>query len=151
MSVFSASDWYWFVGGIKTQVYSSSVGDYVQVNDQAYQSWLKLNSPTSINTEGELGRVLASYVDSLSNKASTILSIQQDIRQAELDKLLRNNADMVTLIQGGNSTTTTATTVATYLSNGTNNYRSLRAQIANAATPEAVRAVNINGGWPPNP
>lgn len=150
--LYSPNNWYWTIAGDSSRVYSSSRGDYLPLNDASYQTWLaRDNKPSVIATEALLGEVLAEYVNFLNNKTSTSLDIQQALRQAELDALLVANADMVSLIRAGQSTTTTATTVATYLSNGTNNYRSLRAQIANAATPAAVRAININAGWPPNP
>jgi len=79
------------------------------------------------------------------------LLIAQANKQDNLDVLLVTNADMVRLVQGGNSTTTTGAAVSTYLSNATNNYRSLRAQIAAATTVAQVAAININAGWPPNP
>ena len=37
-----ATDWYWFVGGDKTQVYSSARQSYVPVSDSIYQAWLQV-------------------------------------------------------------------------------------------------------------
>lgn len=53
-------NWYWIVAGSTTQVYSSAVGDYVPVADATYQAWLADgNSPTVIDTEANLGNVVA--------------------------------------------------------------------------------------------
>ncbi len=59
---YNARDWYWKVAGSITQVYSSKVGDYVPVNNAIYLAWIALgNSPTKIDTEANLGDVLAAY------------------------------------------------------------------------------------------
>lgn len=34
------NDWYWYVGGDETQVYSSAAQGYVPVDDAAFLSWL---------------------------------------------------------------------------------------------------------------
>lgn len=104
-----------------------------------------------IATELELGQVLASYINQLITTTSTSLIIQQALKQAQLDQLLAANADIVHLVQGGQNNTTTGTGIANYLSSATNNYRSLRSQIATATTAAQVQAININAGWPANP
>lgn len=60
MKFYNAKDWYWFVGGNLSKVFSSKTGDYVLVNDPAYLSWASDGTiPTRILTETELGEVLA--------------------------------------------------------------------------------------------
>lgn len=60
---FDPFNWYWIVGGSTTQVYSSAVGDYVPVADATYQAWIAPGRvPTAIDTEANLGQVLASYL-----------------------------------------------------------------------------------------
>lgn len=59
---FDPTNWYWIVGGPTTQVYSSAIGNYVPVTDATYQAWLaKGGAPTKIDTEANLGDVLAPY------------------------------------------------------------------------------------------
>ena len=61
------------------------------------------------------------------------------------------NFDLAKFIRGGTATGITAAQVGTFLATITNNYRTLRASIANAANVAAVNAVNIAAGWPANP
>lgn len=60
---FNSANWYWIVAGSTTQVYSSAVGDFVPVTDATYQAWLAAGHvPTKIDTEANLGQVLAQYL-----------------------------------------------------------------------------------------
>lgn len=90
--------------------------------------------------------VLASYAGSALE-----LSYNKTQKQTALDVLFDANFDLAKFIRGGTSTTITAANVGTFLATITNNYRSLRAQIANASTLAILNAVNINSGWPANP
>lgn len=72
-------------------------------------------------------------------------------KQDKLDALFNANFDLAKFIRGGTATTITAANIGTFLATITNNYRSLRSQIANATTVAAVNAININSGWPSNP
>lgn len=55
-------DWYWFVAGNETKVYSSKRGDFFPVSDPGYQAWLTSGGVTSrIANAAELGEVLAPY------------------------------------------------------------------------------------------
>lgn len=89
---------------------------------------------------------LSSYAGSAAQ-----LSFVKTQKQAALDKAFDANFDLEKFIRGGTATNITATNVGTFLATITNNYRTLRASIANAATVAAVNAVNINSGWPSNP
>lgn len=62
MKPYTPSDWYWYVGGDKTKVYSSAVGDYVPNADPTFQAWVAGGGiATNIANEAELGEVLAVY------------------------------------------------------------------------------------------
>ena len=90
--------------------------------------------------------VIAAYVG-----GSTELSYNKAQKQIALDVLFDSNFDLAAFIRGGTSTAITATNVGNFLATITNNYRSLRAQIANAPTLAILNAVNVNSGWPSNP
>lgn len=60
MITYNPNDWYWIVAGSVTQVYSSKVGDYVQVNDPAYSAWkLSGGAAPAIDSEDTLSEILA--------------------------------------------------------------------------------------------
>jgi hypothetical protein len=71
--------------------------------------------------------------------------------QADLDAWMNANFDLLSFIRAGHNSAVTATGIGTFLATITNNYRSLRAQIAAASTVAAVQAINIQSGWPSNP
>ncbi len=57
---YDVKNWYWIVAGDASKVYSSKLGDYVQVSDATYQAWLSGgNLPTNILSADELAEVLA--------------------------------------------------------------------------------------------
>lgn len=57
------SDWYWFVAGDTSRVYSSSRLQYVSLDDQGYQSFLASGGVTSTNpSEGDLIDVLTQAI-----------------------------------------------------------------------------------------
>lgn len=110
-------------------------------------------SPAFISPDGlNVGDVtaaqnfLSAYVGSASE-----LSFNKTKKQTALDALFDANFDLAKFIRGGTSTTITATNVGTFLATITNNYRSLRAQIAAASTLAILNAINLNSGWPSNP
>lgn len=72
-------------------------------------------------------------------------------KQMALDALFDASFDLAKFIRAGTSSTITAANVGAFLAQTTNNYRSLRAQIAAGATVAIVDAININNGWPANP
>lgn len=62
MISYNPKDWYWFVAGDETKVFSSKRGDFFPVSDAAYQAWLASRGVTSrIASAAELGEVLAPY------------------------------------------------------------------------------------------
>lgn len=79
------------------------------------------------------------------------LTYWRNLWQTHLDAEFDQHFDLAKFIRGGTVTTVTATNVGSFLAQITNNYRSLRAQIAAAATVAAVQAISITSGWPSNP
>lgn len=71
-------------------------------------------------------------------------------KQAALDALFDANFDLAKFIRGGTASAITGANVSAFLATITNNYRSLRASIAAAATVAAVDAINVSAGWPAN-
>jgi hypothetical protein len=60
MKIYNPANWYWFVAGDETRVFSSAVGNYVSADDPAFLAWkADGNTPTRIVSEAELGEVLA--------------------------------------------------------------------------------------------
>lgn len=62
MKMYDPKNWYWFVAGDQTRVFSSVVGDYVLVSDPTFVAWTADGTrPTIMDTEANLGAVLAPY------------------------------------------------------------------------------------------
>ena len=57
-NTYNPLDWYWFVGGNTSQVYSSARAEYVPVSDTTYVAWAVNNTATSILNAPELYEVL---------------------------------------------------------------------------------------------
>lgn len=79
------------------------------------------------------------------------LAYYKRVKQALLDDQFDQHFDLAKFIRAGSATGITAANVGTFLATITNNYRTLRASIAAAASVAAVNAINIAGGWPANP
>lgn len=76
---YTASNWYWIVGGITNQVFSSKVKAYVPAADAGYVAWLaQNNSPTKIATEEELFDVLAEQAPECLPDNAAGISARQD-------------------------------------------------------------------------
>lgn len=59
---FDATNWYWFVGGDETRVWSSAKSRYYQVSNADYHAWLSAGwTETRIASEAELSDVLRPY------------------------------------------------------------------------------------------
>ncbi len=55
-------DWYWFVAGDETQVYSSKRRAYFAVADSAYVTWKQtFGMPSQIATEAEMLSILTMF------------------------------------------------------------------------------------------
>lgn len=59
MKPFDDTNWYWFVDGDETRVYSSVTGDYVPVGDPTVVSWMADGTVPSSGTTENLGKYLA--------------------------------------------------------------------------------------------
>ncbi|RYY67703.1 MAG: hypothetical protein EOO12_00155 [Chitinophagaceae bacterium] len=80
---YSPHDWYWFVAGDETRVYSSANGEYLAVADPTFTQWASDGTaPTRISSETELGEVLAAY--SLRPVAANVLDGYQDTQSRQL-------------------------------------------------------------------
>lgn len=101
---FNPSEWYWYVGGDQTKAYSSALGDYVLSSDPVFQTWLSLgNVPTNINTEVDLGDVLANYQlrptnTNVLDKYKT--SLANDIGLQVIFKVLFNHENRIRTLEG---------------------------------------------------
>lgn len=84
---FTPANWYWAVANSTTQVFSSAVGDYVPTTDATHQAWLAAgNKPTKIDTESNLGGVLAQY--GLRPTPANILTGYQIAKVSAIDKVI---------------------------------------------------------------
>lgn len=98
---------------------------------QAYQTWLgQGNTPFPI---------------------PDTLATRKAVKQIALDVLFNTNFDLGNFIRVGTATNVSANNIGTFLAQITNNYRTLRASIANAADTTILAAINLNSGWPNNP
>lgn len=62
MIAYNPKDWYWFVAGDTSEVYSSKLGDFVLVSNPGYLAWVGTGgAPSNIASVAELGEVLAPY------------------------------------------------------------------------------------------
>lgn len=84
MKPYDPKNWFWYVGGDRTRAYSSATGDYVQSGDATFQAWLSDGTlPTVIDTEANLGAVLAPYHP----------DVRRPITPAVLDGYRQSHAD----------------------------------------------------------
>jgi hypothetical protein len=80
---FDARNWYWFVAGDRTKVFSSASGDFVLVDNPAYAAWVNAGGVvTKIASAAELGDVLAAY--SLRPQAASVLDGYADSQATNL-------------------------------------------------------------------
>lgn len=57
--MYNPIDWYWFIGGDNTQVWSSARMEYVPVNDATYGAWVSMPNITSTNpSQADLAAVM---------------------------------------------------------------------------------------------
>ena len=104
MSNYDPRNWYWSVAGSTTQVYSSASGDYVAIADSTYQAWLAAgNAPTKIDTEANLGDVLAPY--SIRPVNAAVLDGYQNSQAAKLTvevvaKVAFNHENRIRALEG---------------------------------------------------
>jgi hypothetical protein len=102
---FNPRNWYWAVNGSTTQVYSSAVGNYVPVDNAAYQAWIIATGRTAqnIDTEANLGGVLATH--SLRPTPAAILDGYTESQAVKLTietvaKILFNHENRIRTLAG---------------------------------------------------
>lgn len=107
MKPYNPAKWYWRVGGDQTRVYSSASGDYVPAADASFQAWTSDGTPpTPIDTEDNLGGVLAAYypVVARPTPAGVAGGYQQtqadDVFQHKLVKFLFTLMNRIQVLEG---------------------------------------------------
>jgi hypothetical protein len=91
------------------------------------------------------------YNGSIFQAAPFTLVELKILKQQALDSLFDARFDLTAFIREGTATNVTANNVGSFLAAITNNYRTLRAQIAAAASISVLNAIDITAGWPNNP
>lgn len=97
-------NWYWYVGGDETRVFSSASGDYVPAGDPTFAAWKASGGvPTRIANEAELGEVLAPHSARPAN--AVILDAYKDSQAAKLTievaaKVLFNHENRLRALEG---------------------------------------------------
>lgn len=112
MKTFDPTNWYWYVGGDQTKAFSSASGNYVASNDATFQAWLSDGTlPTNIDTEANLGAVLAPYYPTVTRPvpAAILDGYQQnqadDVFQHKLVKFLFILLNRVQVLEGKSALT----------------------------------------------
>lgn len=107
MKDYDPTKWFWRVGGDQTKVYSSALGDYVPSTDATFQAWTADGSaPSNIDTEANLGGVLAPYYPTTTRPAPAgILDAYQqnqadDVFQHKLVKFMFMLLNRVQVLEG---------------------------------------------------
>jgi hypothetical protein len=101
---FNPKNWYWTVAGDTTRAFSSSTGDYVVAADPTFVAWSSDGTaPTSIDTEANLGDVLAPYFVRPTN--SSVLdgykgSQASSVSLQALFKMLFNHENRLRVLEG---------------------------------------------------
>lgn len=86
MKSFDPANWYWYVGGDQSKAYSSAAGGYVQSSDAKFQAWVADGTtPTAIDTEFNLGGVLAPYYPDVARPVPS--AILDGYQQAQSDDI----------------------------------------------------------------
>jgi len=107
MKEYNPKDWYWIVGGDQTKAYSSAMGDYVPAANTTFVAWKADGTqPTKIDTEANLGEVLAPYFPDVARpvSANVLEGYQQgqanDIFVRKLSKLLFHMINRIQVLEG---------------------------------------------------
>lgn len=107
MKDYNPKNWYWIVGGDQTKAYSSAAGDYVPAANATFVAW-KVDGtiPTRIDTEANLGEVLAPYYPDVPRPVHVAIldGYQQgqanDIFVRKLSKLLFHMINRIQVLEG---------------------------------------------------
>lgn len=107
MKTFNPLDWYWQIGADATKAYSSALGDYVLAANPAFVVWKADGTmPTAVDTEANLGGVLAQYYPDVTRPVpATVLDGYQqnqgdDIFKHKLSKLLFQMVNDIRQLKG---------------------------------------------------
>lgn len=107
MKPYDPTNWFWYVGGDTSKAYSSAAGAYVAASNATFQAWLADGTvPTKIDTEANLGAVLAVYYPSVPRPTVTgvVDGYQQnqadDVFQHKLVKLLFTMLNRIQVLEG---------------------------------------------------
>jgi hypothetical protein len=159
--VYQPGNWYWVVAGSTLQVYGSQSNALVANTDPTYQAWVAQGGTAAATDTFQslaitLGHQLNppyGQIQAFGRAIATpaTLSDLQFIQQMALDAIFNQNFNLGNFIMQGTVTSVTGTQLANFLAQITNNYRTLRAQIAACTTKQQVGAIDITSGWPANP
>lgn len=112
MKNYDPKNWYWIVGGDQTKAYSSALGDYVPATDATFTAWRADGTPpTQIDTEVNLGGVLAPYYPTITRPvpAAVIDGYQQsqsdDVIAHKLFKLIFSMFNRIQVLEGKQAVT----------------------------------------------
>ena len=101
---YTPSNWYWFVAGSTTRIYSSAAAAYVSTSDSTYAAWLAAGNVTNIvDSESTLRALLA---------ASYPLGWPKDAAQVALDAADITMHRIVEAVALGSNSWTSADVVA---------------------------------------
>lgn len=107
MKNYDPKNWYWLVGTDATKAYSSALGDYVQAADATFAAWkADGTAPTNIDTEANLGGVLAPYYPTVTRPVPAAIldgyqqSQSDDVIGRKLFKLLFNMFNRIQVLEG---------------------------------------------------
>lgn len=86
---YDANNWYWYVNRDTSKVYSSAFGNYVQPNDSTFVAWTSDGTtPTNIDTETNLGGVLADYYPTVTRPIPS--GILDGYQQTQADAIFQH-------------------------------------------------------------
>lgn len=109
MISYNPQNWYWYVGGDTSKAFSSASGDYVPSNDPTFTDWVAQgNVPTAIDSEANLGEVLAPYAirPVAANVLDSYKSVQANqITVATIAKILFNHENRIRALEGQSTIT----------------------------------------------
>lgn len=89
MKPYDPKDWYWYVAGDLTKVYSSKAAAYVPANDATFVAWVASGGvATNIDTEENLGDVLAAYYPDVPRP--NIAGIVSGYQQSQADDVFKH-------------------------------------------------------------
>lgn len=107
-----------------------------------------VTAPTTIAAGQTGAQVQTAYV---TYQGTWNFALFQALQLAAAFAYMRDYVSMAALIDGGTSTSVTATQFGTFWASVANNYRTIKASIQAATTSAQVAAISITAGYPANP